>query len=291
MFLKKIIFCGLTIFIFSIILNSGLIAQARQIDRIVAVTAVADEEYIDFYGENKWKDRVRRIIERASLAFEKFGIAFEVIEFKEWQSEEYGCPKLSGGCNFYTHTYSEQNEGHLTLPKPFMGKELDPCLLIKIGRYCELALLFELKEEVKPENADIVVAFTGQPDLGFITGKVDNILGRYVLIIDAPATLPWFAKKHSEALKLVRTQKNSKKKEKNLKMVKEWFSRYRKFMPERLIDKRYDMSHLLIHELGHIFGAVHTEEDSVMKVPSTTTNRFDPGNTEIIINNKWRKFK
>lgn len=53
MFLKKrVLICGLVILILTVF-SSGLVAQAREVDRIVTVKAVADEEYIDFYGENE----------------------------------------------------------------------------------------------------------------------------------------------------------------------------------------------------------------------------------------------
>lgn len=279
MFLKKIIFCGLIIFVFAMILNSGLIAQARQIDRIITVTVVADEEYIDFYGENEWKDRIKRIIERASWAFEEqFGIGFKIERFKKWNSEDYSHPKLSDKYSSSSYTAcSELNKGYLIMPMPFVRRRfnLRPC--------------FELEDEIKPKKSDIVIAFTGQPDLE-IPARVDNILGRYVLMVDLPSVLPWFTKRHGEALEILRTQIDLKKKEENLRFLKLWFNIYKKFIPERIVDERYEIVHVLIHELGHLFGAVHTEEDSVMKVPSST-NRFDPENAKIVFKYKWRKFK
>lgn len=277
MHLKKIVLIfGLTIFIFSMILNSGLIAQARKIDRIVTVTAVADEEYIDFYGENEWKDRARRIIERASRAFEQFGIGFEVIKFEVWNSEEHIHPRLSRNYSYYTHPGSQSNETYVVLSMPFTsGFNIDPCC--------------ELEKEIKPENADIVIAFTGQPDLG-IAGRVADLSERYLLIVDFPATLPWFVKKYREFLEICRSQKNLELRNENLRFLEQWFNLYRKIMPELLVNKGYEITRVLIHELGHLFGAEHTEENSVMNVPATT-NQFDEKNRKIVINNKWRKFK
>ena len=140
------------------------------------------------------------------------------------------------------------------------------------------ALVAELKREIRPGDEDIVVAFTGQGNSTEADGAVNDIFGRYILVEDHLASYGWWKKIYEKKLPQIKYN------------YKSWQTRVMEIAQSLTYDYYFSMSVILVHEFGHIFGARHTQEKSVMKWGCMTT-RFDNKSKETILTNKFRDFK